>query len=124
MKLLEITNEFVVDNLDTSIEFYKDLLDFELIERTFSWAKMQKDVVTIMFETYEEVCREFEDYPKKADPFNLVVFRYDNRGEVEALYKKFLTSENMLFSSLTETDYGSIEFGILDPDYNRIIISC
>ena len=127
MELIEIVNELVVKDINKTIEFYKKYLTFEIIEtdgNPITWVKMKKDNCTIMFETYEEVCNEIKNFPKMTETSNLIKFKYDNETVLMTLYNKLRDDNIPLFMEIKKTEYGSIEFGIFDPDKNMIIISC
>ena len=127
MELIEIVNELVVKDINKTIEFYKKYLTFEIIEtdgNPISWVKMKKDNCTIMFETYEEVCNEIKNFPKMTETSNLIQFKYDSETDFMKLYNKFCDDNIPLFMEIKKTEYGSLEFGILDPDKNMIILSC
>lgn len=127
MELLEIINELVVDNIDKSVDFYKKYFSFQVIEKDgtpISWVKMKKDNCVIMFESYKQVSKEIDNYPKKAIPYNLIKFKYKDKAVLSNLYTKFQNDNINFFMKWTNTEYGNIEFGIFDPDENMIIISC
>ena len=126
MKLIEIINELVVTDIEKTINFYKDYLRFEVIEQDgdpIVWVKMKKDDSTMMFEQYEEVCREIENFPEKVRSSNLIKFKYDSIEELKKLYNGLLDRNVEIFMEWKETEYGSVEFGILDPDGNMLILS-
>lgn len=85
---------------------------------------MKKDNYRIMFESYEEVCKEIKNYPTKTKTSNLIKFIFNDKEEQYELYKLFLDNNIKIFMDLKNTEYGSTEFGIFDPDENMIIISC
>lgn len=129
MKLVNIINEFVVSNMQRSINFYQQNLGFE-IELTeeeiqpYSWVQMRFGETRIMLEDYQTVCRELKDFPNKTYSTNLIKFKYDGTNiELRNFYNKLKDNQVEIFMEINETDYGMTEFGILDPDKNRIIIS-
>ncbi len=126
MKLIEIINELVVTDIEKTINFYKEYLGFEVIETDgdpIIWVKMKKDDSTMMFEQYEEVCREIENFPEKVRASNLIKFKYDSIEELKKLYSGLLDRNVEIFMEWKETEYGSVEFGLLDPDGNMLILS-
>lgn len=107
--------------------FYSNYFGFEVVEETgnpITWVKMKKDNSVIMLESYDEVVKEIENYPAKAPTSNLIKFKYDNKEEVSNLYKRFLDNQIKIFMDLKNTEYGTLEFGLLDLDENMIIVSC
>lgn len=127
IELLEIINEFTVSNINTSIKFYTTYFDFNIIDtygKPINWAKLKKDNCTIMLETYNEVKKEIDNYPKKVSSSNLIKFKYKNKEQVLNLYNNLLKDNMRIFMNLKETEYASVEFGAYDPDNNMIIVSC
>ena len=101
MRLIEIINELVVTDIEKTINFYKEYLGFEVIEQDgdpIVWVKMKKDDSTIKF-------------------------KYDSIEELKKLYNGLLDRNVEIFMEWKETEYGSVEFGILDPDGNMLILS-
>lgn len=128
MRLINIINELVVNNIKESIKFYQENLGFRIelaqeVVEPYTWIQMSKGNVTIMLEDYNCVCKEILNFPKKLDTSNLLKFKYDNNKEIKDMYHKFKENKIDFFMELKETKYGDIEFGILDPDKNMIIIS-
>lgn len=125
-ELLEIINELTVSNIEASIKFYTNYFDFEVVERTGSpitWTKLKKDNCNIMLESYEEVLNEINNYPKKVETSNIIKFKYNSKKRVLDIYNMFKNDKKSIFMEIKETGYGTIEFGIYDPDKNIIIIS-
>ena len=126
MELVEIVNELTVNNIEISIEFYTKYFNFEVVEieeNPITWAKLKKDNCTIMLENYNEVCKEIKNYPKKVKTSNLIKFKYSIKQIVQDLYNNVINDNIEIFMELKETKYGSIEFGVIDPDGNMIIVS-
>ncbi len=126
MSLISITNELIVSNVKESIDFYKNTFNFE-IEYTdgnpITWAQLKKDEVRIMLEDYVTVKEEINIFPEKVKSCNLIKFEYDNYNEFKNLYDNCKNNLCSCFIDYNETDYGKIEFGILDIDNNMILIS-
>ena len=103
-----------------------DIVNFEVVEieeNPITWAKLKKDNCTIMLENYNEVCKEIKNYPKKVKTSNLIKFKYSIKQIVQDLYNNVINDNIEIFMELKETKYGSIEFGVIDPDGNMIIVS-
>ena len=125
--MIEIINELVVDDINKSIDFYKKYFDFELVEtdkNSIVWCKMKKDSCYIMLEEYKEICNEIPNFSEKSTSSNLIKFKLNSRDAVGNLYKKAKENNIIIFMELKDTYYGSLEFGVLDPNKNMIIISC
>ncbi len=129
MRLIDVINEFVVSNMQKSIKFYQENLKFkiELTEEEtepYTWVQMSNGKIKIMLEDYASVCREINKFPSKTNSTNLIKFKYNNTNkEIKEFYRELKQKDIEFFMELKETDYGTTEFGILDPDKNRIIIS-
>ncbi len=125
MKLLEINNELIVNDINKSIDFYKEYFDFKVVEEygePVNWVKMQKDECIIMFESYEQICEEIKGYPNNGKNSNLIMFKYEEKDSLLDMYYRFKNNNIKIFSKYNETDYGSVEFGVYDPDGNMILI--
>lgn len=126
MSLINIINELPVSNVKNSIDFYKNVFDFE-IEYTdgnpITWAQIRKDDVRIMLEDYATVKEEINNFPEKVKSCNLIKFEYDNYNEFKCLYDNCRINLCSFFIDYNETNYGKIEFGVLDIDNNMILIS-
>ena len=126
MRLIEIINELVVTDIEKTMKFYKEYLGFDVIETDGTpivWVKMKKDNQIMMFEEYDEVCGEIKNFPDKLRTSNLIKFRYDSIEELEKLYNELLKHNVGIFMEWKMSEYGSVEFGILDPDDNMLILS-
>ena len=126
MSLTSIINELIVDNVESSIKFYIEKFNFELVESEgipTTWAKMKKDDVIIMLEDYNNVKNTINNYQSKVNSCNLIKFEYNNIQEIKELYNKLKDSNIEFFMEYTETNYGKAEFGIFDLDKNMILIS-
>lgn len=126
MSLISVINELVVSDVSKSVKFYEDNFEFKL-EDSFGepivWAMIKKDNIVLMFEDYNEACNEIENYPKKIDNSNLIMFEYSDQESAKNLYELLKRNNVEFFKDYTETDYGKIEFGIYDLDKNMILIS-
>lgn len=123
---MKIINELLVDNIDNSIEFYKDYLGFEISETTgnpINWAKLKNGSCEIMLEDYKSAINEFSIFPPKVKSSNLIKFKYDNIDDVQKIYNTVINDNIKIFNKLKQTNYGTTEFAILDCDENIIIIS-
>ena len=126
MSLISIVNEFVVENVQNSIQFYEKNFKFitEMTEgEPVTWAELRKDGIIIMLESYDTVKNEISNYPSKVNSSNLIKFEYSDHKEIKDLYKELKQNNIGFFEEYTETDYGKAEYGVLDPDKNMILIS-
>ncbi len=126
MSLINIINELTVSNINDSLKFYKEIFDFE-IEYTdgnpITWVQIRRDNMRLTLEDYQTVKKEINNFPLKVISSNLIKFEYDNLDEFKTLYNNCKTHLCSFFMDYTETQYGKIEFGILDLDKNMILVS-
>lgn len=123
---MKIINELLVDDINKSINFYKDILGFEVIDTVgepIEWAKIHYGETELMMELYESAKEEFSSLPSKTFSTNLIMLKYENNEEIDSIYKKVKDNNIRIFNDLKETDYGTKEFVIMDPDSNILIIS-
>ena len=126
MSLQRIINELTVTDIEKSQKFYQDLFHFEVISAEgdpINWVELMKDNQGLMLEEYHTVTLEIKNFPTKTKSNNLLKLEYDNQEEFQELYDTCKRSLIKFFIEYHETEYGKIEFGILDPDENMIIVS-
>ncbi|MEM7369419.1 MAG: VOC family protein [Bacteroidota bacterium] len=103
-----------VADLDTSMNFYRDKLGFEI---TFTWEDPPSYAVLKRGEGVSIHLVRREDQLSPSDRHTrLYIFVYD----VDALYKELRDNGLQIPDSLFDTDYGMREFEIHDPDGYRI----
>jgi uncharacterized glyoxalase superfamily protein PhnB len=126
MAIINIINEFTVNDIKKAVEFYKSNFNFEIDQtdgNPITWVQMKKENIIIMLEDYKEVCEEIYKFPVKTNTSNLVKFKYDNDKEIKQMYKDLKLKDIEFFMELKQTEYGTIEFGVYDLDKNMIIVS-
>ncbi len=126
MSLIGIINELTVSNIESSIDFYRNIFNFE-IEYTdgnpITWVQLRKDNFRIMLEDYNIVTKEIEKIPLKTNSSNIIKFEYNDFEEFKNLYNKCKNEFCEFCMEYTETEYGKIEFGVFDLDKNIILVS-
>lgn len=123
---MKIINELLVDDINKSINFYKYILGFEVIDTVgepIEWVKIHYGETELMMELYESAKEEFASLPSKTLSTNLIMLKYENNEEIDSIYKKVKDNNIRVFNDLKETDYGTKEFVVMDPDSNILIIS-
>lgn len=115
----KITANLMVEDVDKTIAYYRDLLGFELAmtepqEEPFQWAMMTNGGAELMFQSRASLAGEYEqlfgDIPLGGS-FTLFI----EVNDVRALFEKVKTHVEMV-KELEETFYGMIEFTIRDLD--------
>lgn len=123
---MKIINEFLVNDIRASISFYENIFDFsiqETVGEPVEWVKMVNAREELMLYSYESATKEFNNLPSKVCSSNLIMFKYETNEEIQKIYKKVIEQKVKVFSELKETDYGTKELGVIDPDNNIIIVS-
>lgn len=118
MKLQSLTPNLMVKDVNKTIEFYTDILDFEVLqtvpeEGVLEWAMVCRDDVSLMFQKEESIK---DEYPELKD---------QQGGGALTLYIKVEDLENLcqeikndvhIIKEMHETFYGANEFAIQDPN--------
>lgn len=117
----KLTPNLIVQNINASIEFYKNVLGFETImtvpeEEPFQWAMMKNDNVEIMFQSKESL----PDLPKeiaemKKGEIGASLILYIDVPDIKTLYKK-VKGQVSIVEDMHTTFYGTQEFAIKDVD--------
>ena len=127
MKLIRIVNELIVANVMEATHFYEKVFHFE-VEYTdgnpVTWVQMKNGNVKLMLEDYETVSKEISDFPNKVKSNNIMKFELDSLTELKDLYQRCKNDNCIFFMDYRVTEYGKVEFGIFDLDYNMILVSC
>ena len=126
MSIVNITNEFIVNDIVKSINFYKDILDFEvtLIDGDpIYWAKLENNGQIIMIQSYTQIKKEIPNFPSKSIPNNIIKIDCSSLEVLNNIYKKVEEKKLKILSDYTKTEYGSVEFAIYDPDDNILLIN-
>ena len=113
-----ITANLIVKDVNKSVEFYKDLLGFELVmsipeEGPLDWAMMKHGGAEIMFQTAKNISKEYPPFEGKEIGGTLFLFIV--LEGVEDLYSK-IKEKAKVTVDLHDTFYGMREFTIEDPD--------
>ena len=121
MKLKEVVSELVVEDVKRSIDFYKEMLGFEVtaqVPETGSpgWAELVNGSARLMIQSREETQAEIPSLSTASNGGTmLLVFRFEDHDMVRDLWTKSAKLKRVVFP-LRETDYGTIEFSVTDPD--------
>ncbi len=118
MPLQSLTPNLMVEDVNASVDWYKDTLGFKLKMSVpesgkLDWAMVQSGEAILMFQDRAGLAAElpqFQNMPVGAS--GTFFIRLD---EVKALYKRISGKENVI-SDLKKTFYGSEEFSITDPN--------
>lgn len=128
MQLNQLVPELVVDDVNASIEFYTRKLGFEVVlkvpeEGKPVWAELKNGETSLMLQETKET---FGEIPlisdRKTGGTTLLVFRLVTSQQVRQIWSSLSTNSQVVLP-LRETDYGTVEFGITDPDGYVIIFA-
>ena len=117
MQLKKMTIELIVDDVLKTVEFYKNILNFQLINKVmdrekYSWALMNyKNSIEIMFISRNSVLNEVNDYQVKeiGDDFILLI----EMNEIKEFYESVKGKANLV-KNIKNTLYGTTEFAMRD----------
>ncbi|PAU93270.1 glyoxalase [Aliifodinibius salipaludis] len=118
MKLQSLTPNLMVEDVNRTIEFYTETLDFELLETVpeegvLEWAFVRKDNVSLMFQKEESIRDEYPDLKDQKRGGALTL--YIKVEDLKSLYQEIKDEVN-LTKEMHKTFYGANEFAIKDPN--------
>lgn len=116
IKLKKLTPNLMAEDVNRTIQFYKDTLGFELLvsvpaEGQFDWAMMKRDGVEIMFQSRASLGGEVPVLLQKTIGGSLT-FYMDIEG-IEELYAA-LNGKVIIAQEMHTAFYGAQEFAIQD----------
>lgn len=128
MKAVQLIPEMIVNDLQTMIEFYSKCFDFKLVAtdpeiEPYSWIQMENELCSIMMQTYDATTVEIPDMKKRLTGTDLLMLKVDSADSVKKLYERFQAIKGTVYMEIKQTEYGSCEFGVSDPEGRYIIVS-
>ena len=125
--LKDLVIELVVKDIYKSVDFYSKYLDFKinmkaLDKDSYTWVELSNNNFKIMMQDEKETRNEMINFPKELSSSNIILLKYD-LNKTKEIYEVTIKEGITLFMDIRNTEYGTTEFGILDPDNNIIIIS-
>ncbi|HZY78588.1 MAG TPA: VOC family protein [Cyclobacteriaceae bacterium] len=115
--LESISPNLIADNVNASVDFYTKYLGFKLVASVpetgeFGWAMVQRDTVTIMFQSLKSM---HEDVPSlKFQKGSSATFFIKMKG-VDEIYNS-VKGKVKIPMDMRTTFYGTKEFVVEDPD--------
>ena len=114
--LKKLTPNIMVEHVNSTIDFYRDILGFELLasvpeQGTFDWAMMKRDTVEIMFQSRTSLSGDLPRFSDKAIGGTLTL--YIDVADIKGLYAN-LQNKVKLVHDMATTFYGAQEFTIED----------
>ena len=128
MTIKQIILELIVDDIHSMITYYQKYFDF-VLEATdsegedFTWAQLTNGSCAIMMQETEVTKQEIPGLDTRITGTDLLMFKLSTAEEVKALYNRFESIQDTIYMELRVTDYGSCEFGVMDPEGRYIIVS-
>ncbi len=118
MKLNSLTPNLMVKNVNDTLDFYLNTLDFQLLqtvpeEGSFDWAFVQKDDVLIMFQKDTSIREEYPELENYEQGGALTM--YIKVGDLQKWYEHIKDKTNVI-KPMNKTFYGANEFAIQDPN--------
>jgi len=121
MKPEELVPEIVVKSVQRSLDFYCKVLNFSVVKRVPetgepTWAEITNGPAKLMLQKWTTTLDEMPKLKKrKKGGITIFVFRLKDSNEINKLSNNISNEiENIL--TLRNTDYGTVELGISDPD--------
>lgn len=113
-----MTPNLMVKDVNKSIEFYRNVLGFELVATvpdsgTFDWAWMKHGTVELMFQTMPSLVQDLPEF--KGKPIGATQTLYTKVMDAKKLHGQIKDKANVVLG-LKTTFYGMEEFSIKDPD--------
>jgi uncharacterized glyoxalase superfamily protein PhnB len=120
-----LTPNLMVENMDTTISYYRKILNFELLmsnpeQKPFDWAMMQRGNVTLMFQTKKSLGDELADM--KEMPVGGSLTFYVDVKNIKNLYEQ-LKGKADIKKNLHDTFYGMKEFVLRDCNGYMIVFA-
>lgn len=104
-------------SIESTLNFYQQLLQFVIVKKRelngqLHWVHIMHGSTTLMLQAVD-----VEDSPVQQTNISLYFF-VNNINDLQHLLK----AKRNIFSELSETDYHMLEFTLLDPEGNTLII--
>ena len=122
-----ITPNIMVENVKETIEYYKNILGFEVLitvpegGTNLDFAIIKKDSISIMFQSRTSLIEEYETL--KIEEIKPTFTLFITVKDVQSIYNE-LKDKVKIAKELHKTFYGKDEFAIFDNNNNILTISC
>ncbi len=116
MPLTNLTPNMMVENVDETVDFYRDVLGFHLVmnapeQNPYAWALVKRDDVEMMFQARTSLTEEYPLFEGR--PIGGALTFYIDMKDIETLYEKIHAQVHVV-QDLQTTFYGKREFAIKD----------
>ena len=109
--LNSITPFFIVDDLQTSLDFYCSKPGFEVRYKGDSWGFVGRDGVMVMF---KHIGPEIHPQPNRSRDEGARWDAYINAADPDSLYADYVAKRVPMHRELSDTDDGLRAFEVLD----------
>lgn len=126
--LKELFLELIVKDINSEVDYYCKYFDFKIemafpSNENFNWVQLSNGNIKIMMQDYEETKKEIRNFPDNIFSSNIILLKYDDYNKFKNIYDLLIFDEVKMFKEIKETEYGTVEFGVYDPNGNMIIVS-
>lgn len=116
MSFKKLTPNIMVEDINKTIAFYRNVLDFELKmtvpeKDNYEWALMTNGDTEIMFQTRESITKDIPAFKDK--PVGGSLLFYFDVEKINKLYAQ-LKGKTTMVQDIHATFYGAVEFAIED----------
>ncbi|MCD6309118.1 MAG: VOC family protein [Candidatus Eremiobacteraeota bacterium] len=116
MSMLKLTPNLLVEDVNRTLKFYRDVLGFDTImtvpvEGEYNWALMNNGGVLLMFQAQESLAEEISSHLKGKIGGSFTL--YINVEDIKSLYER-VREKVEIVQELYTTVYGTSEFSIRD----------
>ena len=114
-----------VEDVDKTIEFYREKLGFQVVmtvpeEGASLWGMVKRDDVTIMFQRLDSMKEEYKDII--VDKLDSAITFYIDVEDIQNLYDEIITNVSV-YVDIHDTFYGAREFAIKDINGYRLVFA-
>ncbi len=125
--LNELIIELIVKDIKKSTDYYCKYFDFKVDMKfpdndDFTWIQLTNNNNKIMMQDYNETKKEINNLPNSVSS-NIMLLKYNDVSKLKEIYNMIISDNIKIFMDIKETEYGTVEFGVFDPDNNMIIVS-
>ena len=125
MKIISLSPNLMVKNVNKSIEFYCNILGFSLVQTVPEngepdWGMVEKNGLFIMFQKEESIKQEYPELNSQNSGGALTL--YIKISDIQNFYNKIRSHMNVSHE-MHKTFYGADEFAVTDPDGFILVFS-
>ncbi len=126
--LKELVIELIVKDIKKTVDFYEKYFNFSIEmaapdNENFTWVQITNQNIKIMMQDFNQTKDEIINFPNTLASSNLIVLKYNNVEKIKEIYKLLLNDKIKFFTDIKETEYGTVEFGVFDPNNNMVLVS-